>query len=71
MRFLSALICIACLLLPPLSSAAELQLHSVNPAIASSGATVQIFGTGFTPATRVLLGGQELTPELRDRKSVV
>ena len=64
MRLRSALISLLCFLLPTLSSAADLQLHSVNPAVATTGASVQILGTGFSSATRVMLGGQELTPLL-------
>ncbi|WP_303722942.1 IPT/TIG domain-containing protein [Malonomonas rubra] len=52
------------LLIIPLSSAAELQLHAVNPAVVPTGANVQILGSGFSAATQVLLGGQELKPQL-------
>jgi hypothetical protein len=52
------------LLLVPLGKAAELQLHSVNPAVAVAGSNVQILGNGFSVAVRALLGGRELTPLL-------
>lgn len=48
------------------ASAAELQLYSVTPAVVSVGSTVQILGNGFSAATQVLLGGEEIRPQLID-----
>ncbi len=64
MRLRSALVCFVCALLPTLSSAVDLELYSISPAATTTGATVQILGAGFSSATKVMLGGQELTPQL-------
>lgn len=64
MRLRAALTCITILLLPVICTAEGLQLHSANPATSSPGESIQVFGAGFSSATRVVLGGQELTPTL-------
>ncbi len=66
MKIVSMHLCLLFVLSTTVGTAADLQLHSVNPASANQGATVQILGAGFTSTTRVLLGNQELVPLLID-----
>ena len=66
MRLTTVLAFIICLIFAATVSAADLQLHSVKPATTNSAATVQIYGNGFSTATKVLLGGAEFTPVLID-----
>ena len=57
-------VCILIVLLPVLCVAEGLQLLSVIPPFSNPGQSIQLFGAGFTPATRVVLGAEELTPTL-------